>query len=60
MQSITKGARIARNRKTIPTNMLERMKRAENSAWQVSTVAGLLWESGTRLGLAVRMGKTNA
>jgi hypothetical protein len=57
MQTIKKGERIENSRKTIPSNMLARMKRAEDSAWQVSPVAGRLWEGGARLGLAVRMGK---
>ena len=53
MHTQTKGARISRGK--IPANMLARMKRAENSAWQTSPVAGRLWESGVRLGVAVRI-----
>lgn len=48
-----KGTRISRGR--IPANMLARMKRAENSAWQTSPIAGRLWESGLRLGHAAKL-----
>ena len=53
----TKGSRIGNGK--IPANMLARMKRAENSAWQVSPVAGRLWESGVRLGVAVKLATLN-